>query len=162
MITIEETLSQNREERTKKMTKKEIPIKETISYKGPDMKWTEEYTGNVVLPAGTELFHASDGEINAFHPKLTCFTREMIQSGEIYKLVVKEDIIGQAYSSGEVRIDLGKYRNMVVIYHIGELVQKTSFVEERQFSWQRSEIWQGREVYRKVEKIFYPVKGENE
>lgn len=138
-----------------------IPIQDTASYKGPDMKWTEEYSGDVVLPAGTELFHASDGEIVAFHPKLTCFTREMLQSGEIYKLVAKEDIVGQVYSSGEIRIDLGKYQNMVGIYYIGELVQKTSFVEERQFSWQRSEIWQGREVYRKVEKKFYPAKGEN-
>jgi hypothetical protein len=154
-------LKERIELKEKRQSMKKIPIQDTPSYKGPDMKWTEEYMGNVVIHAGTELFHASDGEINAFHPKLTCFTREMIQSGEIYKLITKEDIVGQMYSSGEVRIDLGKYRNMVVIHHIGELVQKTSFVEERQFGWQRSEIWQGREVYRKVEKIFFPVKGES-
>jgi len=134
---------------------KRIQIRETKSYKGPDMKWTEEYTGEIVLEAGTELFHASDGEIKAFAPKTTCFARDMLQSGEIYRLVVKKAIVAQSFASSEIRIDLDRFQNSVEIYHIGELVETTSFVDEKQYGFQRSEIFQGREVYRKVEKVFY-------
>jgi hypothetical protein len=101
---------------------KRIQISDSAFYPGQSMKWTETFQGEVIIPAGTSLFHCSCDGIEAFYPKETCFDYTVGGRGHVYQFIVKRDIIGREYGDNvknEVRVDLDRYRNDVEIFYIG-------------------------------------------
>ena len=83
--------------------------------------WTEQYSGEVTMKAGTVVFHNSISEIEEFFPVATCFSFDpgVVCDGPIYALIFKKDTIVSLFDDDEVRLDLGEHRNDVEIYYAG-------------------------------------------
>ena len=84
---------------------------------------TDTYARDIIIPAGTILFHVSEGEeekLTAFAPIYTCFSiGTTVLVGHVYVMSVREDIPAIEVSPDEVRIDLGDVREHVEIRYAG-------------------------------------------
>ena len=97
---------------------KQIPITDKAHYKWPDHieRWTEEYSGKVTVPKGTELYHSSNSYLEAFVPKETCFSWALRGIGHMYKVTLTKSVIGYTYDdNNEVRINI-KPSNATIEY----------------------------------------------
>lgn len=101
---------------------KTIPISYNAEKPQRRAFWGEEIKGGEqILPAGTELFHASvTGKIKAFAPVTTCFSfNRPVLPGHIYMLRLLEPVKATIVDESEVRIDLEEANGKVEIFYIG-------------------------------------------
>jgi len=83
-----------------------VSIKTDGKYNGQDMRWTEPFAGEILIAAGTVLYHFSDKKLTEFREKETCFFDADDGYGHCYTLTIINDIKLPAYGPNEVRINL--------------------------------------------------------
>jgi hypothetical protein len=127
-----------------------IQITDTADYAGQDMAWTEKMK-NVVLKKGSSYIHYSPTKIKTFYPKVTCFFSEGGPEEHAYQITLLSDIQGfESVHGEEVRIDLEKYQDQVVIEYLGKKVLVDTGITEKTYS--NCEGWKEKPVYKTVYK----------
>jgi len=123
-----------------------MKISNQAEYHGQDTNWTEKME-LTVLKKGSSYIHFSQKKIKDFFPKITCFFSEGGPEENAYQIVLLSNIQGFTSPYGEeVRIDLEKYQDQVVIEYLGK--KKLVETGEKETVYSNYEGWKEKPVYR--------------